>query len=166
MDLNHLFTWPGWDSDWDSKPGVYIVLCRSFHIGSNPDPYSDGFPNGYCTHFRDRSPSQGQISIPLLLYLPTATKLGQGNVFTGVCDSVNRGCLPQCMLGYPLGADTSPPGVDTPRSRHPLPRPDTPFPRPDTAPGTRHPPGPDTPWTRHPPQEQTPPWDQTLAYSQ
>ena len=29
-------------------------------------------------------------------------KLRQGNVFTGVCDSVHGrgGCLPQCMLGY------------------------------------------------------------------
>ena len=23
------------------------------------------FPNGYCTHFRDGSPSQGQISVPI-----------------------------------------------------------------------------------------------------
>ena len=58
-------------------------------------------------------------------FLPAATKLGQGNVFTGVCDSVHRGGLPQCMLGYhhppeqttPPGPD--PPGADTPRSRHP-----------------------------------------------
>ena len=35
-------------------------------------------------------------------FLLPATKLGQGNVFTGVCDSVHRGgrCLPQCMLAY------------------------------------------------------------------
>ena len=32
--------------------------------------------------------------------LPPATKLGQGYIFTGVCDSVHRGGLPQCMLGY------------------------------------------------------------------
>ena len=39
---------------------------------------------------------------------------GQGNVFTGVCDSVNRWGLPQCMLGYP------PPEGDPPRKeRHP-----------------------------------------------
>ena len=58
-------------------------------------------------------------------------KLGQGNVMTGVRDSVHRGWgLPQCMLGYPPeqtpppqsrpspGADPlqeqSPPGADTP----------------------------------------------------
>ena len=54
----------------NSKPNGYVVLCRSFLIGLDPDlnPYSDGFPNGYCTYFRDRSLSQGQMSIPILLY--------------------------------------------------------------------------------------------------
>ena len=43
------------------------------------------------------------------LLLPPATKLGQGNVFTGMCDSVHRGGLPQCMLGYHSpGADPPP----------------------------------------------------------
>ena len=71
---NGLFTLPDPDSDSDldsdSNANGYIVLCRSFHTGSDSDldPYLDGFPNGYCTHFRDRSPSQGQISIPILLY--------------------------------------------------------------------------------------------------
>ena len=47
------------------------------------------------------------------LLLPAATKLGQGNVFTGICDSVQgQGCLPQCMLGYP-------PEQTPPQSRHP-----------------------------------------------
>ena len=45
-----------------------------------------------------------------------------------------EGCLPQCMLGYPPGADTTTPGPGT---------------SPDQAP----------PWSR-PPQEQTPPLDQ------
>ena len=58
-----------------------------------------------------------------MLSLPPATKLGQGYVFTGMCDSVQGGGLPQCMLGYHT------PGADTPnRSRHPSP------------PGSRHPP--------------------------
>ena len=39
-------------------------------------------------------------------YLPPATKLGQGNIFTGVCDSVHGGGLPQCMLEYPPGKET------------------------------------------------------------
>ena len=41
------------------------------------------------------------------LFLPPATKLGQGYVFTRVCDSIHRGRgeggwdgLPHCMLGY------------------------------------------------------------------
>ena len=73
------------------------------------------------------------------LSLPAATKLGQGNVFTGVCDSVHGG---GCLLwgvwswgGIPActEADTHPPlGSDTP------------------------------PWSRHSPGEQTPPWEQTL----
>ena len=46
---------PNSDSDSDFKPYGYIVLFRTFHTGLDPDPYSDGFPNGYCTHFRDRS---------------------------------------------------------------------------------------------------------------
>ena len=47
-------------------------------------------------------------------FLLAATKLGQGNVFTGVCDSVHRGgvCLSACW-------DTPhPPGADPHGSRH------------------------------------------------
>ena len=77
------------------------------------------------------------------VFLPAATKLGQGNVFTGICDSVNRGgvCLSACWDTHtPLGAD--PPGSRPPWSRHPS--------------GSRHPAGADTPLRgRHPP-EQTP----------
>ena len=55
--LNGLFTLPDpdSDSDSDSKPYGYIVLFRTFHIGSDLDldPYSDGFSNDYYTHFRD-----------------------------------------------------------------------------------------------------------------
>ena len=56
--------------------------------------------------------------------LPPTTKLGQGNIFTGICDSVHRGegGLPQCMLGY-----HHPPGLGTPLG-------------PGTPPGTRYPP--------------------------
>ena len=64
-------------------------------------------------------------NIPVSL-LPPATKLGQGYVFTGVCDSVHRGgvCISACW------DTTTPLGADPPRSRHP--------------PGIRHPPGADT----------------------
>ena len=85
-----------------------------------------------------------------MVFLPAATKLGQSNIFTGVCLSTGggEGCLPQCMLGYTPwsrspGADIlpeqTPPRADTPQSRHP-----------------QTPPGADTPWSRYPP-EQTPP---------
>ena len=68
--------------------------------------------------------------------LPAATKLGQGNVFTGVCDSVHSGggggvCLSAWW-------DTTPP-----RSRHPLGA--DPPPRPDTPPRAAIPPGLSTP---------------------
>ena len=70
----------------------------------------------------------------LAALLPPATKLGQGYVFTGVCDSVNRGGGGTSHPPAP-GADTTPLGADTPRSRHP---------RADTPPGA-DPPGADTP---------------------
>ena len=47
-------------------------------------------------------------------YLPYATKLWQGNIFTGVCQQ--GGCLPQCMLGYTPGRHPPgrhPPGQNT-----------------------------------------------------
>ena len=68
MTDNGLFILQDPDSDSDSKHYGYIVLFRTFHIGSDldPDNYLDGgFPNGYCIHFRDKSPSQGQISVPI-----------------------------------------------------------------------------------------------------
>ena len=46
----------------------------------------------------------------------------QGNAFTGICDSVNRGGLPQCMLGSPPPRKAAPPS-----------------PRKEIPPGRRHP---------------------------
>ena len=69
--------------------------------------------------------------------LPPATKLGQGYIFTAVCESVHRGGLPQCMLGYHIPQEQTSP--HPPQSRPP-PRPGTHLPRP----GTPHP-GADTP---------------------
>ena len=65
---NGLFPPTDSDSDSDSKPYCYIVLCTTFSAGSDSDldPCMDSFPNGYCTHFRDGSPSQGQISITII----------------------------------------------------------------------------------------------------
>ena len=37
--------------------------------------------------------------INLRIFLPPATKLGQGYVFTRVCDSVHRGDVPACIAG-------------------------------------------------------------------
>ena len=77
-------------------------------------------------------------------FLPAATKLGQGNVFTGVCDSVHRGgvCLSACWdTPPPPGADTpsqeqTPLGADTPQEQTPL--------------GAETPPGTDTPLEQTP----------------
>ena len=69
--------------------------------------------------------------------LPAATKLGQGNVFTGVCLSTGGGegvCLSACWDARP------------PQTRH--------------TPQSRPPPEQTPPRTRHTPPEQTPPWDQ------
>ena len=88
--------------------------------------------------------------------LPTAAKLGQGYVFTRVCDSVHRGvCLSACW-------DTT----------TPLPREQTPWhqtPRDQIPPGSRHPlgsrpllgadtpPGSRSPWEQTPPRADPPP---------
>ena len=74
------------------------------------------------------------------MLLQPSTKLGQGYIFTGVCDSVKRGgvCLSACW-------DT------TPQSRHSLPRADP----PEQTPKSRHPrgtgipPGADPPSIEH-----------------
>ena len=70
------------------------------------------------------------------LLLPAATKLGQGNIFTPVCHSVNGGYLVWSLGGVPglvLGGCT----WQTPQDQvHP--------------PGTRYIPGPGTTRTRHP----------------
>ena len=78
-------------------------------------------------------------------FLPPSTKLGQGYVFTGVCDSVHRGST---WPGTPRD-QVHPPGTRcTPRTRY--------------NPGTRSTPRPGTPpRTRYTPQDQVhPPSDQ------
>ena len=116
------------------------------------------------------------------LSLPAATKLGQGNVFTSVCDSVHRGVYLVWSGGVYLvwsgwGTWSGPRGVylvwsqGSVPDRHP-PGPGTP-PRPGTPPGTRYtpqtrpvthpppPPGPGTPSLpgpgTHPPDQVHPP---------
>ena len=80
--------------------------------------------------------------------LPAATKFGQGNGFTGVCDSVNRGGSASMHAGI------HPPGADTPLEQTHPPREQTPL--GTDPPGSRHPPwSRQPPWSRHPP-EQTP----------
>ena len=79
------------------------------------------------------------------VFLSAATKLGQGNVFTGVCLSTG-GVLPQCKLGY----HHHPPGADPPWDQA-SPRHQTDSP----GPGRHHP-----PWPGRPPGPGRPPPDQ------
>ena len=94
---------------------------------------------GFCQHFE---------------FLPAATKLGQGNIFTGVCQEFcpqgGGGCLPQCMLGYtPPQEQTHPPEqTHNPRADPPTDQVDPPreqTPHPPTSPDQADPPGADTP---------------------
>ena len=59
---------------------------------------------------------------PLLpLLLPSATKLRQGNIFTGVCQSFcSKGGVSQHALGKTLPSQTPPPLGRHPLGRHPL----------------------------------------------
>ena len=55
-------------------------------------------------------------------FLPAATKLGQGNIFTGVCLSTGGVCLSACWDIPPPGPDPpeqTPPRTKPPESRHP-----------------------------------------------
>ena len=96
--------------------------------------------------------------------LPPATKLGQGYVFTGVCDSVHRGGVPDQVP--PLGPGTPPRPGTLPWTRYtPSPQDQVPPLGPGTPPQTRYtPPGPGTPLgpgtppgTRYTPQDQVHP---------
>ena len=61
----------------------------------------------------------------LFAYLPAATKLGQGYVFTGVCDSVHWGGSASVHAWIPHPPprtdppEQTPPRADPPQSRHP-----------------------------------------------
>ena len=82
------------------------------------------------------------LSVQILSFLPAAMKLGQGNIFTGVCLSTGRGrgvCLSACW-DIPPGAD-SPPREQTPPDQTPSPGADAP-PQTRPSPQTRHPPPP------------------------
>ena len=42
----------------ESFPDCYIELCGTFSTGTETEMDTETFPDGYCTHFRDRSLSQ------------------------------------------------------------------------------------------------------------
>ena len=84
-------------------------------------------------------PNQCEHTVEMIL-LPPATKLGQGYIFTGVCDSVHGGGSASVHAGYPPPPGADPPGADTP------PRADTPL---GADPPLSRPPGADTPDAKH-----------------
>ena len=62
------------------------------------------------------NPTKNRFSLPFIgkkierpfIFLPPATKLGQGYVFTRVCDSVHRGVsVPACTTGHMTGGSLS-----------------------------------------------------------
>ena len=126
----------------------------------------------YNCYFVNQSPTHPYTSVYSQLFLPPATKLGQGYVFTGVCDSVHRGGVPDQVHPPdqvpPLGPGTPPRTRYTPWTRY-TPRDQVHPPGPGTPPGTRytpprtrytpldqvHPPG-----TRYTPRDQVHPPDQ------
>ena len=127
-------------------------------------------------HFSTQRLRSGKGKFLILKYslLPAATKLGQGNVFTGVCDSVHSGGGVSASVHAGIPHPTShpgPPGIrplleqtpprdKTPQSRHSHPPGPDP-PGADTSLG-QDPPGPDppganTPLGQDPPGADTPP---------
>ena len=75
-----------------------------------------------------------------MIFLPPATKFGQGYIFTGICHSVNRGAgglftggvVSQHALRQTLPQSRHPPRAETPPDKTP-PRQDTPPPRAEHA---------------------------------
>ena len=66
--------------------------------------------------------SHNEVYMVFVALLPPATKLGQGYVFTRVCDSVQGGVFASVHAGiYTPGADTpsmeQTPGADSPRDQ-------------------------------------------------
>ena len=79
----------------------------------------------FVQYFMPRNTETERYNVSSVIFTACKQSLGQGNVFTPVCDSVHGVCLPHCMLGYTppwqTPPDRHPPWADTPLHRHPLP---------------------------------------------
>ena len=122
--------------------------------GALPLSFTWNINRNFLTQWRMQNfPHGGGAANPWDWLLPAATKLGQGNIFTGVCLSTGggEGCLPQCMLGYtPLDQAEPPDQADPPGPSRPLRTRQTPPdqadpPRPGRPPRADNPLGADTP---------------------
>ena len=135
---------PGQTSPWTDTP--YPV-----HAGIHtPLPSACWDRHGYCCRW--------YASYWNAFLLPPAMKLGQGYVFTGMCDSVHRGVSASVHAGIPPGSRHPPWEQTPPRSRHPHEQtPPRSIPPGSKPPHKQTPPGADTPLGADTPQEQTPP---------
>ena len=99
----------------------------------------------FIVRYNEAPKMHAPLSGPFLS-LPSATKLRKLCFYR--CLSVDRGGLPQCMLGYPL--------EQTPQEQHPPPPPGTRHPPRPGTPSDQAPLEPGTPRTRHPPSRPHP----------
>ena len=86
-----------------------VYICGSINLNVPRDVTMEGTRNVIFYH---------------VSFLPPANEVCEGYVFTSICLSTGRRCLPHCMLGYTPPGQTppgqTPPWADTPLGRHPL----------------------------------------------
>ena len=144
--------WTNGDGGKRSWPYINQIIADQIWITNLWTFYTVIFPTTFLSARRQFTSTKVNFSsigftlsekVLLCLILPPATKLGQGYVFTGVCDSVNRGGR---------GCLTPPKPTPTPpRDQHP--------------PGPTPPSWPTPPLTNTPP-EQTHPHEHAVRYGQ
>ena len=122
---------------------MFLSVCHSVHGGGGDSKHASQVTSldGVCIqvvgqmppsprhmgYYRIWSTSEWYASYWNAILLPPATKLGQGYIFTGICDSVHRGvCLSACWDTTPLPRPGRHPhlgpGRHTPLTRQATPR--------------------------------------------
>ena len=95
-----------------------VCICQSSCSQGVGDHCTGHWPQSLgmfkLVHYETQTAGKRAVGIrPNTFLLPSATQLRQGYVFTGIYDSVHRGCVADTYW-----ADTSP-GRHTPLARHP-----------------------------------------------